>query len=182
VRLLPSSSLSPFLRAVLMPRLFLAATTTPVRPPSSRSSPSALVLSSLTRSPPPLPPSFATGSWDSVAGHQASVFGATPNSLSTDRAIRFFTDPAKGGVRPDKLVLGASAALVGLVCQCRCSERAHGELRGEDQLLTHALLLVAQASRSTAARSPTRTARARPSKASAPARGKQVRPSHSPSL
>ncbi|GAA5945310.1 hypothetical protein JCM3775_007590 [Rhodotorula graminis] len=46
------------------------------------------------------------GSWDSVAGHQASIFGATPHALSTDRAIRFFTDPAKGGVRPDKLVLG----------------------------------------------------------------------------
>lgn len=61
MRLLPSSSLSPFLRAVLTSLLVLAATTTPVRPPSGRSSPSALVLSSLIRSPPPLPPSRLVG-------------------------------------------------------------------------------------------------------------------------
>ncbi|BGP39805.1 Chitinase 4 [Rhodotorula kratochvilovae] len=46
------------------------------------------------------------GSWDSKANHQANIFGATPDALSTDRAIRFFTDPTKGGVRPEKLVLG----------------------------------------------------------------------------
>ncbi|GAA6056128.1 hypothetical protein JCM3770_006008 [Rhodotorula araucariae] len=46
------------------------------------------------------------GSWDSAANHHANIFGAAPDALSTDRAIRFFTDPSKGGVRPEKLVLG----------------------------------------------------------------------------
>ncbi|GAA6012940.1 hypothetical protein JCM10207_008387 [Rhodosporidiobolus poonsookiae] len=46
------------------------------------------------------------GSWDSVANHQANLFGASPSQLSTDRAIRMFTDPANGGVPVNKLVLG----------------------------------------------------------------------------
>ncbi|GJN89112.1 hypothetical protein Rhopal_002086-T1 [Rhodotorula paludigena] len=46
------------------------------------------------------------GSWDSLAGHQANIFGPTPDALSTDRAIRHFADPAKGGVPTEKLVLG----------------------------------------------------------------------------
>ncbi|KAJ8295020.1 Endochitinase B [Rhodotorula toruloides] len=46
------------------------------------------------------------GSWDSQANHQANLFHPDPNALSTDRAMRFFTDPNKGGVKPEKLVLG----------------------------------------------------------------------------
>ncbi|GAA5860808.1 hypothetical protein JCM5353_008309 [Sporobolomyces roseus] len=43
------------------------------------------------------------GSWDSVANHQANLFGTSPDSLSTDRAIRFYTSQ---GVPVQKLVLG----------------------------------------------------------------------------
>jgi hypothetical protein len=50
-----------------------------------------------------------TGSWDSQANHQAAIFGTSPNSVCTDRALRLYTDPARGGVHPSKLVLGASA-------------------------------------------------------------------------
>ena len=52
---------------------------------------------------------FLTGSWDSQANHQAAIFGTSPNSVCTDRALRLYTDPARGGVHPSKLVLGASA-------------------------------------------------------------------------
>ncbi|BGP15861.1 Chitinase 4 [Rhodosporidiobolus nylandii] len=47
-----------------------------------------------------------SGSWDQIANHQANLFSPNPGSLSTDRAIRMFTDPQKGGVAVDKLVLG----------------------------------------------------------------------------
>ncbi|GAA5906088.1 hypothetical protein JCM6882_003555 [Rhodosporidiobolus microsporus] len=47
-----------------------------------------------------------SGSWDQIAQHQANIFGSSPSALSTDRAIRMFTDPAKGNVSPNKLVLG----------------------------------------------------------------------------
>ncbi|GAA5928547.1 glycoside hydrolase family 18 protein [Sporobolomyces koalae] len=43
------------------------------------------------------------GSWDSHANHQANLFGSSPDSLSTDRAIRFYTSQ---GVPVQKLVLG----------------------------------------------------------------------------
>lgn len=43
------------------------------------------------------------GSWDSTANHQANLFGSSPDSLSTDRAIRFYTSQ---GVPVQKLVLG----------------------------------------------------------------------------
>ncbi|GAA6060066.1 hypothetical protein JCM10212_003027 [Sporobolomyces blumeae] len=43
------------------------------------------------------------GSWDSTANHQANLFGASPQALSSDRAIRFYTSK---GVSVDKLVLG----------------------------------------------------------------------------
>ncbi|TKA55144.1 hypothetical protein B0A53_02114 [Rhodotorula sp. CCFEE 5036] len=46
------------------------------------------------------------GSWDSQANHQAAIFGTSPNSVCTDRALRLYTDPARGGVHPSKLVLG----------------------------------------------------------------------------
>ncbi|GAA5911469.1 uncharacterized protein JCM6883_005767 [Sporobolomyces salmoneus] len=44
-----------------------------------------------------------SGSWDSTANHQANLFGASPDSLSSDRAIRFYTSQ---GVPVQKLVLG----------------------------------------------------------------------------
>ncbi|GAA5825749.1 hypothetical protein JCM11251_000358 [Rhodosporidiobolus azoricus] len=47
-----------------------------------------------------------SGSWDQIAQHQANIFGSSPSAMSTDRAIRMFTDPARGGVPPHKLVLG----------------------------------------------------------------------------
>ncbi|GAA5953090.1 hypothetical protein JCM21900_005064 [Sporobolomyces salmonicolor] len=43
------------------------------------------------------------GSWESIANHQANLFGASPNALSTDRAIRFYSSK---GVPVHKLVLG----------------------------------------------------------------------------
>lgn len=46
------------------------------------------------------------GSWDSQANHQAAIFGTSPNSVCTDRALRLYADPARGGVHPSKLVLG----------------------------------------------------------------------------
>jgi len=54
------------------------------------------------------------GSWDSVANHQANLFGTSPDSLSTDRAIRFYTSQ---GVPVQKLVLGTSPSL-SLFCSC----------------------------------------------------------------
>ncbi|GAA5980699.1 hypothetical protein JCM5350_006356 [Sporobolomyces pararoseus] len=43
------------------------------------------------------------GSWDSTANHHANLFGSSPDSLSSDRAIRFYTSQ---GVPVQKLVLG----------------------------------------------------------------------------
>ncbi|GAA6027398.1 hypothetical protein JCM8097_007829 [Rhodosporidiobolus ruineniae] len=47
-----------------------------------------------------------SGPWDSTANHQANLFSPNPSALSTDRAIRMFTDPQNGGVPVGKLVLG----------------------------------------------------------------------------
>ncbi|GAA5836166.1 hypothetical protein JCM3766R1_001982 [Sporobolomyces carnicolor] len=44
-----------------------------------------------------------SGPWDSNANHQANLFGSSPDSLSSDRAIRFYTSQ---GVSVEKLVLG----------------------------------------------------------------------------
>ncbi|POY71727.1 hypothetical protein BMF94_5088 [Rhodotorula taiwanensis] len=46
------------------------------------------------------------GSWETIANHHAAIFGASPTSVCTDRALRMYTDPARGGVHPSKLVLG----------------------------------------------------------------------------
>ena len=59
------------------------------------------------------------GSWDSVANHQANLFGTSPDSLSTDRAIRFYTSQ---GVPVQKLVLGTSPSL-SLFCSCSLTGR-----------------------------------------------------------
>lgn len=44
-----------------------------------------------------------TGSWSDQAGHQAQLFGASSAELSTDRAVRWFTE---NGVPKAKLVIG----------------------------------------------------------------------------
>lgn len=44
-----------------------------------------------------------SGPWDLNANHQANLFGSSPDSLSSDRAIRFYTSQ---GVSVEKLVLG----------------------------------------------------------------------------
>lgn len=44
-----------------------------------------------------------SGAWDSTASHQAQLFGSNPSDLSTDRAVRWYTDH---GVPKDKIVIG----------------------------------------------------------------------------
>lgn len=43
------------------------------------------------------------GSWSDKAGHHAQLFGANAEELSTDRAVRWFTE---NGVPKDKMVIG----------------------------------------------------------------------------
>lgn len=71
------------------------------------------------------------GSWDSKTGHQAQLYGPSPNEPSTDRAVRYYVSR---GVSPSKLVIGAFIYVLQPVPEltqpqaCRCTG-AHSRAR-----------------------------------------------------